>query len=269
MSDYDSPEKPSLNEAERSDFIRREILRSGKVSVLALAGILGVSSATIRRDLAALEANRLLKRIYGGAIAIEPLMYEPFRYESTFQANLALFTVEKQRIGQAAADLIEAGDVISLMSGTTSMFLARALRNRTNLTVVTNTVNVAMELNGREGITLIMTGGVLRGSYFSLVGPLAELSLNQIYVDKVFVGMTAIDVEKGLTTTTIEQATVIRKMIEQGKKRIVIADSSKLGHTSHVLIGGVQDIQMLITDTNAAPEKVDQFRQLGIEVLLV
>ena len=269
MPDFENPEKPSLTEAERAAFIRREIMQSGKVSVQMLAESLGVSTATIRRDLAALEADHVLKRIYGGAIAIEPLLYEPFKYESNFQLNMERFAVEKQRIGLAAAELIEPGDVISLMSGTTSMFLARALRNRTNLTVITNTVNIAMELNGQDAITLIVTGGVLRGSYFSLVGPLAELSLNQIYVDKVFVCMTAIDVEKGLTTTTIEQATVIRRMIDQGRKRIVIADSSKLGKVSHVLICGVQDIHMLVTDRNAPPDKVDQFRQRGIEVLLV
>ncbi len=269
MTDQDAPGKSTLTEENRAEFIRREVLRSGRVSVVDLAQHLQVSSATIRRDLAALEMRGLLKRVYGGAIAIEPLMYEPFRYESSFQKNMERFAVEKQRIGQAAADMVEEGEVISLMSGTTSMSLARALRDRTNITVVTNTINIGMELNGRAGIVVIMTGGVLRGSYFSLVGPLAELSLNQMYVDKVFVGMTAIDVERGLSTTTLEQATVIRKMIQQGKRRIVIADSSKLGSVSHVLICPIQEIHMLITDTNASPEQVEMFQQAGIEVRLV
>lgn len=259
----------TFSEEARADFIRREVLRAGRVTVPDLAERLGVSPATIRRDLAGLEVKGLIKRVYGGAVAIEPLMYEPFKYESSFQRNMEQFPVEKQRIGQAAADLVQEGEVISLMSGTTSMYLARALRHRTNITVLTNTVNIAMELNGREGITVLMTGGVLRGNYFSLVGPLAELSLNQIYVDKVFVGMTAIDCDKGLTTTTIEQATVIRKMIEQGKQRIVVADSSKLGTVSHVRICSVQEINMLITDNRADPDQIDAFQDVGIEVMLV
>lgn len=258
-----------FSEEARADFIRREVLRTGRVAVPDLAQRLQVSSATIRRDLAGLETKGLLKRVYGGAVAIEPLMYEPFKYESSFQKNIEQFPTEKQRIGQAAADLVQEGELISLMSGTTSMYLARALRDRTNITVLTNTVNIAMELNGREGITVLMTGGVLRGNYFSLVGPLAELSLNQIYVDKVFIGMTAIDVDKGLTTTTIEQATVIRKMIEQGKQRIVIADSSKLGQTAHVLICPVQETHRLITDSNASSDQIEAFKQAGLDVLLV
>ncbi len=262
-------DQPSPSEEARADFIRRDVLRAGRVTVPDLAQRLGVSPATIRRDLAGLEVRGLIKRVYGGAVAIEPLMYEPFKYESSFQRNMGQFPVEKQRIGQAAADLVQDGEVISLMSGTTSMYLARALRHRTNITVLTNTVNIAMELNGREGITVLMTGGVLRGNYFSLVGPLAELSLNQIYVDKVFVGMTAIDCDKGLTTTTIEQATVIRKMIEQAKQRIVVADSSKLGLVSHVLICPVTEINLLITDTQAPLDQREAFQQAGIEVRMV
>src|SRR5689334_15097153 len=105
-----------LSEEARAEFIRRELLRTGRVSVPDLAERLEVSQATIRRDLAALEARGLLKRIYGGAITIEPLMYEPFRYESSFQKNMDRHPAEKQRIGQAAADLVNEGDVISVMS---------------------------------------------------------------------------------------------------------------------------------------------------------
>jgi DeoR family transcriptional regulator of aga operon len=267
MSNNDSHESQS-SEA-RFEFIRRELLQGGRVNVPDLAARLDVSPATIRRDLTSMEARGFLKRVYGGAVAIEPLMYEPFRYESNFHKNLERYSAEKQRIGLAGADLVQEGEVVSLMSGTTSMYLARALRHRHNITVLTNTVNVAMELNGREGITVVMTGGVLRGNFFSLVGPLAELSLRQIYVDRVFIGMTAIDVTKGLTTTTLEQATVIRAMIEQAKKRIVIADSSKLGSVSHVLICPVHNIQQIITDTGASAEQITAFQEAGIEVTLV
>ncbi|MBI5443247.1 MAG: DeoR/GlpR transcriptional regulator, partial [Deltaproteobacteria bacterium] len=157
----------------RDQVILEEVLRTGGVSVEQLVGLLAVSPATVRRELARLEHQGLLRRTHGGAVPTESIHSDLFLHDSSFQEQTRIHTAEKRRIALAAAELVEDGDTIALATGTTTAMVAQSLRHRRDITVVTNTVNVALELSQREGLTVFVTGGYLRGSWFSMVGPTA------------------------------------------------------------------------------------------------
>lgn len=250
----------------RGEKILRALQQAGSVSVEELCSLLNVSIATVRRDLQDLENQGLLRRTHGGATTVEPLLYEPFRHDSSFRDQIEKHAEEKRRIAIAAADLIEDGDTISLTAGTTTTEVVRGMRHRSGITVVTNTVNVAMELSQRRDLDVIVTGGYLRGNWFSLVGPLAMQALEQIFADKIFIGVNGIDAERGLTCHNPDEAATNRTMVKQAKKRIAIADHSKLGFVTTHRICGVDDVHLLITDSSASDDAIAPFLAHGIEV---
>ncbi len=145
-----------------------------------------------------MEQRGLLRRTHGGAVSVEPMLYEPFRHDAEFQEQEQRHSEEKRRIGLAAAQLVNDGDTIAISGGTTAAQVARSLRNHKNLTIITNTVNIPMELSKQAGLTVQVTGGLLRGSWFSLVGIKAAESLNDVYVDWAFIGVDGIDSQRGL-----------------------------------------------------------------------
>jgi DeoR family transcriptional regulator of aga operon len=250
----------------RTDQILRELQRSGSVSIEFLCSLLDVSVATVRRDLQDLEEQGLLRRTHGGAVSIEPLFYEPFRHDSSFQEQIGRYAEEKRRIALAAAEMVNDGDTIALTAGTTTTEVVRSVRNHQGVTVVTSTINVAMELVKRKDLEVFVTGGYLRGDWFSLVGPTAGWAMSQIYVDKVFLGVNGIDAQKGLTSGNNGEAAINRIMVNQAKQRIVVADHSKLGAVSTYRFCGADEVQVLITDTGATDAAVKPFRERGIEV---
>ena len=250
----------------RSEQILRLLQQTGAVVVEELCEQLNVSIATVRRDLQELEDRGLLRRTHGGATAVEPLLYEPFRYDSSFRAQIEKHAGEKRRIAAAAADLIQDGETIALTAGTTTTEVARSMRNRTGITVVTNTVNVAMELSQRKGLTVLVTGGCLRGNWFSLVGPFAIQTMEQMQVDKVFIGVNGIEAEHGLTCHNPDEAAINRAMVKHARQRIAVADHSKLGIVVTHLICPIGDVQLLITDSDASDEAIAPFLAKGIEV---
>ena len=253
----------------RAQTIVEKLLHTGTVTVDELATQFGVSVATVRRDLVELEQQGRLRRTHGGAVPREPLLYEPFRYNSGFHEQIDRKLAEKRRIGLAAAALIQPGEMISLTAGTTTTQVTRSLRPGANVTVITNTVNVAMELSHRDDVRVFVTGGFLTGSWFSVVGPATAQALSQFFVDKLFIGVNGIDAEKGLTSLHPEEAAVIQVMVRQAKQRIVVADHTKLGTVATSLICPTIEVHQLITDTGATEAQLDPFRQLGIDVLLV
>ena len=255
-----------MAESPRASAIVEEVLREGEVSVETLAARLGVSLATVRRDLADLERQGLVRRTHGGAKAVSPLLYEAFRHDSTFQEQEGRHAEEKRRIGLAAAELVKDGETIGLTPGTTATQVARSLRHRKGITVVTNTVNVAMELCDREDLTVYVTGGYLRGGWFSLVGAKAASNVREVFLDKVFVGVNAIDATRGLTCSHPEEAAINRALVSQARERIVVADRSKLGRVVRCLICPTSEVQMLITDRDAAEADVRPFVEQGVEV---
>lgn len=250
----------------RASRILETLLRLGRVAVDDLAGDLGVSTATIRRDLADLERQGLLRRVHGGAVPVEPMFYEPFRHLSSFQEQEQMSVVEKRRIGLAAAELVSDGDTLAIGAGTTTTQVARSIRHRRGITVLTNAINVAMELSNREALKVYVTGGYLSGDWFALVGPGAIQSAREMFVDKVFVGVDGIDAERGLTTNYPEQAAIHRAMMEQARTRVVVADHRKIGVTATSLIWPSADVDILITDKEAPDAVLEPFLDRGVDV---
>lgn len=251
---------------DRSQEILQELLRTGEVTVDELARRLDVSPSTIRRLLHALEQQGLLRRIHGGAVTVEPMLYEPFRHVSSFQEQEQRRAIEKRRIGLAAAELISDGDVIAIGAGTTTTQVARSIRHRKGITVVTNAINIAMELSHRDDLKVIVTGGSLSGSWFALVGPTAITSMSEIFVDKVFIGVDGIHAERGLTTNYPDQAAIHRAMMRQARQKIVVADQHKIGVTGTALICPVSEVSIFITNKGASDRSIAPFTKKGVTV---
>jgi len=250
--------------------VLRELRRKGSISLDELLKHLHASAASLRRDLAKLEVKGLIRRTPGGATLVEPLLYEPSRYDSVFQNREQHRAADKRCIGLAAGELIEENEDIGFTAGTTTTHVARTLRNRHNIRVITNTVSIAMELSNCEGLRTFVTGGFVQwAGSFSLTVHGAINFLKDIYMDKVFVSVCGIDAARGLTLIESEEALTFRAMIQQAKKTIVVADSSKLGVVTPALVCPVSEIQMLITDTHASEKAVALFRKRGIEVCRV
>jgi len=199
-------------------------LRHGEVSVDNLARHFKVSSATIRRDLTELERQGLLRRNHGGAHPVTPMLYEAFRNLSSFQEQEQKCAAEKRQIGLTAASLISDGETVAIGAGTTTTQLARSIRHRKGITIVTNAVNIAMELSHLPEIKVSMTGGSLSGDWFALVGDVAQQNVSQTFFDKAFIGVDGAHADRGLTTNYPDQAAIHRAMMRQAQQRVVLAD---------------------------------------------
>ena len=244
------------------------LLSRGKTSVEEMAEVFGTSAASVRRDLARLEERGLVHRTHGGAM-LAGQTYEPFRLDASFHVREDRFAAEKARIAVAATGLIGERETIGFTAGTTTMAVARTLRLHGGLRVVTNAVNIAMELSAVEGLETTLTGGCLRWpGASSLIGPAALETLNSVVLDKLFLGVCGIDPVHGATTIEPEEAAVFRAMARRAKQVIVVADSSKLGLASPAVICPVTQIDVLITDDAIAEETVRSFGKVQIEVLV-
>ncbi len=250
----------------REQWILEHLLRTGALTVDEICSEFKVSVATARRDLEALEQAGRLRRTHGGAISVEPLLYEAFRHVSSYHEQVEKFADEKRRIAIAAAELINDGDTIALTPGTTTNQIMRALPAGKNITVATNAVNVAMELSNRPGVSVFVTGGFLHGGWFSLVGQVATDALRRIFMDKVFIGANGLHVEHGATAYHPEEAAVNRVMVQQAREKIAVVDHSKLGLIATHQFCPLQDIHRLITDSGATDDMVAGFIERGIDV---
>jgi DeoR family transcriptional regulator of aga operon len=254
----------------RADKIMRALLRAGDISVQELVDQIGTSAPSIRRDLARLEKRGLVLRTHGGATLVEPLLYEPFRHDTSFQARELRFADEKRRIGLAASELISEMQTIGLMAGTTTTQLGRALRHRRGISVITNALNIGMELCNQPAIKTTITGGTLAWAWtFALAGQPALNMLKDVYLDKAFISATGIDLERGVTTLEPEEATVSQAMIRQAREIIVVADSSKIGQVSPALICPMSAVHVLVTDTSLPKAAHKKLTDLGIKVICV
>ncbi len=252
----------------RADRIMKALLRAGDISVQELVDQVGTSAPSIRRDLARLEKRGLILRTHGGAALVEPLLYEPFRHDTSFQARELRSAEQKRRIGLAAGELIFEKETIGLTAGTTTTHIGRSLRHRRGISVVTNALNIGMELCNQPAIKTTLTGGTLAWAWtFALAGQSALNFLKDVYLDKVFVGVTGFDVERGVTTLEPEEATVSLAMIRQARQVIVVADSSKIGKVSPALICPTSSVHILVTDTGIPEETYRALTDKGIQVI--
>ncbi|MEV6315671.1 DeoR/GlpR family DNA-binding transcription regulator [Streptomyces sp. NPDC051776] len=244
--------------------------RDGRIEVEAAAADLGVSAATIRRDLDELARQQMVTRTHGGAV-INAIAYDlPLRYKISRHAR------EKERIAQVAAGLVSAGAVVGLNGGTTATEVARALATRRDLqefgagpslTVVTNALNIANELVVRRHVKLVVTGGVARPASYELIGPLATGLLAEISLDHAFLGVDGLDAMHGATAGHEGEASINRALASRARQVIVVADTSKLGERAFARICPVVDIHVLVTDKDAPPELTDPFAEAGVEII--
>jgi DeoR family transcriptional regulator of aga operon len=252
-----------VRQADRLSAILESVSRNGSVSVTELAAGFGVSVATVRRDLELLDDQRLISRIHGGAIARGNLYELPLLYKAARRQD------EKRRIGKAAASLVGTGQTLGLTGGTTTLEVARALTDRSQLTIVTNALNIASELAVRANLKLVVPGGVARPESYELVGPLAESSLAELNLDVVFVGADGVDAAAGLTTHHEVEAYTNRALIRRARRVVVVADSSKLGRVAFARICTASEVHELITDGEAAESHLAALRDAGVQITQV
>lgn len=251
-----------MHQAERLGIILEELSSSGSVAVVDLCERLGVSAATVRRDLEQLEAQRLLTRTHGGAVA-QMVSYElPLRYKSARRQE------EKRRIGIEAARRVHDGSVIGLTGGTTTTEVARAIADR-RVTVVTNALNIASELAIRPNIKLVVSGGVARSESYELVGPIADEMLTGLHLDLAFIGADGLTAAAGLTTHHEIEAHTDRALVQRAAKVVVVADGSKLGRVAFARICGIDEVHELITDAEAHAGELAAIRDAGLDTSVV
>ena len=242
----------------------------GQLQVEEAAKALGVSEATVRRDLDELARQQMLTRIRGGAVA-QGVTYDlPLRYKSERHPS------EKQRIAAVAAGLVRPGQVAGLNGGTTTTEVARALATRPDLnsqvpppalTVVTNALNIATELAVRQHIKIVTTGGVARPQSYELTGPLATGVLEQVALDVAILGVDGIDAAAGATAHHEGEASINRLMARQAAKVVIAADSSKVGRRAFARICTAREIDVLVTDTGIAAEDAARLEDAGVDVV--
>ena len=252
-----------LNE-ERRRAILQLVNQDGRVLVADLADRFATSQITIRKDLEKMHSLGLVHRTHGGALTVQSgALLDP-----TLQQKEKLHRKEKQRIAEAAAKMVEDGQSVLLDSGTTTTAIARALRERTRLTVITNALNIAAELSGTQ-VEVILSGGTVRKNSFSLVGPLAEETLQQLSADLLFLGVDGIDTKIGLSTPNLLEAKVNRVMVGMARRTIAVCDSSKFGRRSLSTIVPLAAIHHVITDKRISKADLQGLSDAGVGVTLV
>jgi len=254
--------KNSISSTERLAGILQIIKDKKHISVDTICKEFNVSQATARRDLDLLHEQAAVTRVHGGAIAVRKS--QP---ESPLFQRMEIQTGNKQRIGKAAAELINKGDTVFLGSGTTVYEVAKNIKNCEDLTVITNSLLVINELISCRGITLVALGGIVRHSEQSMIGNIAETSLSGLYADIVVIGIHGIDLEQGLTNHYLPEAVTDRKILQAGRRVFIVADHTKCGMISVSKVAPISAIDTLITDNEVLPEFADEMNNMGVRVI--
>ena len=257
-----------LSASERRSRIAQMVLEEGRVSSLDLRKQFDVTETSIWRDLKVLEESGQLKRVHGGAISLPGAS----RIES-FSEKMKLNVKIKERIGKAAAELINPHDVCLLDSGTTTLQIIKhipiELRQNNSITLVTNSIPITQEVLAWSLPNLILLGGIYLPDYKASVGPQALKQIKELTADLVFLGTDGITLESGVTTANILMAEVDRLMVERSRRAILVTDSTKLGRIGFVPVASLNAFQMIITDSDAPENLIRAIREQGVEVMLV
>ena len=235
----------------------------GSVQVLNLADMFAVSTQTIRKDLHYLETRGIATRCYGGAISSQVVGVAA---EPPVETKRSLRADEKEAIGKRAAALVGPGESIILDSGTTTAYIARHLPDSEDITVVTNDPGVLMELMAKKNIQIVMLGGALRRKNMAFYGAQTEAAMSELLVDKLFIGVDGFHMDNGISTHFEGEALLNRLMVRMASQVIAVTDSSKFGRLCLHKIMAVEELDQLITDSNAPTDVIDGLQRLGVEV---
>lgn len=237
--------------------------RQGRVTIQEVVERFGISEATARRDLELMEKSEPVIRTIGGA------MYDGMNAvrELPFSEKEGLSFLEKERIAAAAAGLIFEGDVVGLSGGTTNYYLAKLLKTRRGITVVTNTVNIAMELAGSD-INVVVTGGMMRHNSFECCGPLGEGMISQLHIGKMFLGVDGVSSTGGITTYSEQEAQIAKAMIRRSQSTYAMFDHTKIGRTSLFSIAPLTELQAFITDRPLPQQLASIAHAHGIQTVI-
>ena len=249
---------------ERRGAIISLLHENGKVQVKDLSKRFKTSEVTIRTDLKELHNRGLLYKSYGGAVLPDLVSSEPTLYEKSVER-----AAEKSRIGAAAAELIKDGETIVLDSGSTTHEIAKRIKDRRDLTVITNGINIATELAGHRGIQIILLGGVIRHGSLSIVGHFAEEMLSQLTADKLFMAADGCTLEFGVSTPKFEESRINQAMVSIAREKYLTTDSSKFGRNSLSRIVSLWEMNGVITDAGISAKYRKEISLHGLDLILV
>lgn len=253
--------KETVFAEERKNRILQLLHENNKLLVPDLCDAFHVSPATIRNDLRELESCGLLQRTHGGALSNPKTRFEL----NSYQKEVSLLA-EKQAIARFAAGMVEDGDTIAIDTGTTTLEFARQLSGKRDITVVTNDIQIASQLEKSANASVILIGGILRRGFHCTVGPAAVRMLNEFSVDKAFMATNGISLEKGLTTPDMNQAEIKKAMIAIAGEVIVLCDSTKFGNKAFVQVAPVSAVGRIITDGKIDERDFRAFQLNGIPI---
>lgn len=249
---------------ERRDKILTIIQKRNRISVAELSKEFNVGEVTIRRDLSELEERGLIHRTHGGAILADSGLDEPPLKERELRNHN-----QKERIAQFIAQIIRNGETIMMDGGSTTLQIAKQLKSKSNLLVVTNSISVAEEFMNSNDCEVIVTGGELRKSTGMMVGPIAERTLRLFRADRVIIGMSSLLPDEGLFTVNAGEADLKRTMMDCGKEIIVVMDSSKINKVTFSFVSDFSKIDKFITDDGVSDEVIKKLDQAQVEVIVV
>lgn len=252
--------------SERRQQISALVRERGSVQVAPLAARFGVSVQTIRKDLHFLEKRGVAERSYGGAISADAVNVA---VEPSVEAKRAINIDEKVRIGALAASMVKPGDSIVLDSGTTALQIAHHLPDDEDITVLTNDLDIVCALARKERITVVMLGGTLRRRNRAFYGAQTVGALDDLHVDKLFLGVDGFDLERGITTHFEPEAMLNRKMVQAARQVIAVTDRSKFGRVCLHRILNVGEIDDLVTDATEADGMQAAADRLGFRLHIV
>ena len=250
---------------ERQEKIAQLLEQRGTLTVGEISQAFDVSEATVRRDLSALAERKMIRRVHGGAMRTHQVATS----EAPIMQRLEQHADIKQRIGQAAARLIQDGETILLIGGSTGAFVARELGNHANLTLITDSLIVANELVTQGMHKVIILGGSIDPDEFAVRGTLSRLFLSELQVDKVILGTKAISPQRGLSAESAEEAELFRDCVQAGHYIILVTDSSKFRQSALVRIAPVDILDVVVTDSKNDANTVDALQERGVTVELV
>ncbi|MDO4618839.1 MAG: DeoR/GlpR family DNA-binding transcription regulator [Clostridia bacterium] len=253
-----------LSLQERHQKILEMLNSSGEVRVNELSRIFEVSEVCIRNDLSELEAKGMLSRVHGGAVGA----YEPY-YNMSLAQRTNTNKEEKDKIGAKIAEMIPNNQSVFLNAGTTNLAVMRKLTNKTGITIITNSVVLALEGSKYKNFKIILLGGEVEYEYQFAYGTSTLLQIGDYNVDKFIVSADGIDAEEGISTYYVQEADICKKMIEHSKEVIVAMDYTKIGRTALRNIAKTEDIHYLVTNKNAPKTALEEIKQKGVNIAIV